>query len=179
MHIVRNDQRFLPLMGLTLPAPPTLHILPISTFLRGKQGGDSEGGCCATSSQPQSLPQPQGAEKCRWSSAQPHPHRSEVTLSISPLSTHMHFVALPSLESNRHLLVEAGGIDVFVQLLESGDEDVQFYSAASLSNLAVHGTLMCACACMCRGMFHLRLSVYQNLTERPSCHQREGERCPV
>ena len=28
---------------------------------------------------------------------------------------------------------------VFVQLLDSSDEDVQFYCAAALSNLAVHG----------------------------------------
>ena len=42
-------------------------------------------------------------------------------------------------ESNRHVLVEAGAISVFVQLLESSDEDIQFYSAAALSNLAVHG----------------------------------------
>lgn len=37
------------------------------------------------------------------------------------------------------MLVEAGAISVFVQLLGSSDEDVQFYSAAALSNLAVHG----------------------------------------
>ena len=42
-------------------------------------------------------------------------------------------------ESNRHVLVDAGAISVFVQLLESSDEDIQFYSAAALSNLAVHG----------------------------------------
>lgn len=42
-------------------------------------------------------------------------------------------------ESNRHVLVEAGAISVFVQLLDSSDEDIQFYSAAALSNLAVHG----------------------------------------
>ena len=41
--------------------------------------------------------------------------------------------------SNRHELVRTGAIPVFVQLLESGDEDVQFYCAAALSNLAVHG----------------------------------------
>lgn len=45
----------------------------------------------------------------------------------------------PFSESNRHVLVEAGAISVFVQLLESSDEDIQFYSAAALSNLAVHG----------------------------------------
>ncbi len=28
---------------------------------------------------------------------------------------------------------------VFVHLLESSDEDVRFYSAAALSNIAVHG----------------------------------------
>lgn len=46
---------------------------------------------------------------------------------------------LACLESNRHVLVETGAVSVFVQLLESEDEDVQFYCAAALSNLAVHG----------------------------------------
>ena len=50
-----------------------------------------------------------------------------------------------STESNRHVLVEAGAITAFVKLLESNDEDVQFYSAAALSNLAVHGNLVTFC----------------------------------
>ena len=44
-------------------------------------------------------------------------------------------------DSNRHVLVQTGAIPVFVQLLDSSDEDVQFYCAAALSNLAVHGQL--------------------------------------
>ena len=43
------------------------------------------------------------------------------------------------LDSNRHELVQTGAVPVFVQLLDSSDEDVQFYCAAALSNLAVHG----------------------------------------
>ena len=42
-------------------------------------------------------------------------------------------------ESNREKLVQAGGVAVFVHLLDSKDADVQFYCAAALSNLAVHG----------------------------------------
>ena len=55
-------------------------------------------------------------------------------------------------ESNRHVLVEAGAVSVFVQLLDCNDEDVQFYSAAALSNLAVHGmTGHDVCVCVCGG----------------------------
>jgi len=46
-------------------------------------------------------------------------------------------------ESNRHVLVEAGGAEVFSQLLNSPDQDIQFYCAAALSNLAVHGEPAC------------------------------------
>lgn len=60
----------------------------------------------------------------------PHP------LTAPPVTP---FPPFPLLESNRHVLVEAGAISVFVQLLDSSDEDVQFYCAAALSNLAVHG----------------------------------------
>ena len=42
-------------------------------------------------------------------------------------------------ESNRERLVQGGGVSVFVRLLGSKDADVQFYCAAALSNLAVHG----------------------------------------
>ena len=38
---------------------------------------------------------------------------------------------------------------VFIRMLESQDRDVQFYSAAALSNLAVHGTCVCVCVCVC------------------------------
>ena len=42
-------------------------------------------------------------------------------------------------ESNRQQLVQGGAVPVFIRMLESQDKDVQFYSAAALSNLAVHG----------------------------------------
>lgn len=42
-------------------------------------------------------------------------------------------------DSNRQVLVQAGAVLVFVQLLESRDTEVQFYCAAALSNLAVSG----------------------------------------
>ena len=50
---------------------------------------------------------------------------------------HTHFCCV--IESNRHVLVEAGAVELFVQLLSSSDQDIQFYCAAALSNLAVHG----------------------------------------
>ena len=43
------------------------------------------------------------------------------------------------IESNRQELVQTGAVPVFVRLLESRDVDVQFYCAAAISNLAVHG----------------------------------------
>ena len=51
-----------------------------------------------------------------------------------------HFFFLPACgsDSNREQLVQAGGVPVFIKLLESRDTDVQFYSAAALSNLSVH-----------------------------------------
>ena len=42
--------------------------------------------------------------------------------------------------SNRQQLVTAGVIPVLIRLLQSQDEDVQYYSAAAISNLAVDGT---------------------------------------
>ena len=42
-------------------------------------------------------------------------------------------------EGNREKLVQCGGVPVFVHLLTSNNTDIQFYSAASISNLAVHG----------------------------------------
>ena len=50
---------------------------------------------------------------------------------------HTHFCCV--VESNRHVLVEAGAVELFAQLLSSSDQDIQFYCAAALSNLAVHG----------------------------------------
>ena len=41
--------------------------------------------------------------------------------------------------SNRQQLVTAGAIPVLIKLLQSQDEDVQYYSAAAISNLAVDG----------------------------------------
>ena len=35
--------------------------------------------------------------------------------------------------------MEAGAVELFAQLLSSSDQDIQFYCAAALSNLAVHG----------------------------------------
>ena len=52
-------------------------------------------------------------------------------------------LSLSHTESNRQELVNAGAVIVFVQLLESQDEDVQFYCAAALSNLAVRGVYVC------------------------------------
>ena len=43
------------------------------------------------------------------------------------------------IESNRQDLVQSGAVAVFIKLLESRDIDVQFYCAAALSNIAVHG----------------------------------------
>lgn len=59
--------------------------------------------------------------------------------------TFINLRSLPSssIESNRQELVNAGAVVVFVQLLESNDEDVQFYCAAALSNLAVRGVCVC------------------------------------
>ena len=41
-------------------------------------------------------------------------------------------------ESNRNELVTKGAIPVLVDILHSGDTDIQYYIAASLSNLAVN-----------------------------------------
>lgn len=65
--------------------------------------------------------------------------------------------------SNRQQLVTAGAIPVLVKLLQSQDEDVQYYSAAAISNLAVDGNTVhtrsplhqrdvCACMTSSSGM---------------------------
>lgn len=64
-------------------------------------------------------------------------------------------------ESNRHLLVEAGAISVFVQLLASSDYDVQFYSAAALSNFAVHGASPGVCASVYLTSLSVCLELYR------------------
>ena len=46
---------------------------------------------------------------------------------------------------------------MFVQLLDSGDEDVQFYCAAALSNLAVHSRSQREAA---GGRFHIAFFVF-------------------
>ena len=47
----------------------------------------------------------------------------------------VHFVRTTA--SNRQQLVTDGAIPVLIRLLQSKDEDVQYYSAAAISNLAV------------------------------------------
>ena len=50
-------------------------------------------------------------------------------------------------ESNRNELVQCGTLPTLVHVLHSPDTDVQYYSAAALSNLAVderHRTMMVA-----------------------------------
>jgi len=37
------------------------------------------------------------------------------------------------------MLVRSGAVPIFVHLLDSSDEDIRFYSAAALSNIAVNG----------------------------------------
>ena len=46
---------------------------------------------------------------------------------------------LCSLAANRISIVGEGGVPYLVQLLESQDEDIQFYCSATLSNIAVDG----------------------------------------
>ena len=48
-------------------------------------------------------------------------------------------VCVRAAASNRQQLVTAGAIPVLIKLLQSQDEDVQYYSAAAISNLAVDG----------------------------------------
>ena len=60
-------------------------------------------------------------------------------LSIFPFTVCLCFDCCLFTESNRQQLVQGGAVPVFIRMLESQDRDVQFYSAAALSNLAVHG----------------------------------------
>lgn len=41
-------------------------------------------------------------------------------------------------EANRNELVTCGAIPILVELLHSSDTDIQYYSAAALSNIAVN-----------------------------------------
>ena len=43
------------------------------------------------------------------------------------------------LAANRISIVGEGGVPYLVQLLESQDEEIQFYCSATLSNIAVDG----------------------------------------
>ena len=52
---------------------------------------------------------------------------------------------LCSPDANRCELVQCGAVPIFIRLLDSRDIDVQFYSSAALSNLAVHGNGLCTC----------------------------------
>ena len=67
--------------------------------------------------------------------------------------------------------MQAGAIPVFVQLLDSADQDIQFYCAAAISNLAVNGIylthiinvlpLIYTCTCyVLIYMYMLRIHVY-------------------
>lgn len=47
-------------------------------------------------------------------------------------------VLLFLLESNRNELVNQGAIPILVELIHMSDYDIQYYSAAALSNLAVN-----------------------------------------
>ena len=67
-----------------------------------------------------------------------HPHNRSYTMFSLVYISATHQIIIP-IDSNRHELVRTGAVPVFVQLLDSSDEDVQFYCAAALSNLAVHG----------------------------------------
>ena len=71
-----------------------------------------------------------------------HLHHT-ITCTCFPCYTPLQYIKFNPLffipiDSNRHELVRTGAVPVFVQLLDSSDEDVQFYCAAALSNLAVH-----------------------------------------
>ena len=54
-------------------------------------------------------------------------HFGHVMLRLCPLA------------ANRISIVGEGGVPYLVQLLESQDEDIQFYCSATLSNIAVDG----------------------------------------
>ena len=49
------------------------------------------------------------------------------------------FILACDVDSNREELVRCNGLPVLLDLLQSSDRDVQYYTAAALSNIAVNG----------------------------------------
>ena len=61
-----------------------------------------------------------------------------VRVMCNPSDRHV-VLRLYPLAANRISVVGEGGVPYLVQLLESQDEDIQFYCSATLSNIAVDG----------------------------------------
>ena len=68
-------------------------------------------------------------------------------------------------ESNRSALVKKGAVQLFIDLLETDDTDVQYYCAAAISNLAVDETHRAA---VVKEGNHRVLSLLLRLLKSPS-----------
>ncbi len=60
-------------------------------------------------------------------------------VSVFVIANNDSFVHIPA-ESNRSALVSKGAVQLFIDLLDTDDIDVQYYCAAAISNLAVDET---------------------------------------